>query len=157
MGCVHVISPSTLEAARPQHDCAADCSIFLALVLSRLNSRKGEFRLGFQFLKILLTLLTYVLTHSIEQSSSWEANWFSANQEIPLILWNPKVHYGGTQEPVTYPYPEPHKSSPCPHHTSWISILILSSHLCLGLTSGLIPSGFPTKILYALLLSHHLL
>ena len=28
----------------------------------------------------------------MEQSSSWEANWFSASQEIPLILWNPKVH-----------------------------------------------------------------
>jgi len=29
----------------------------------------------------------------MEQSPSWEANWFSASQEIPRILWNPKVHY----------------------------------------------------------------
>jgi hypothetical protein len=29
----------------------------------------------------------------MEQSPSWEANWFSAGQEIPRILWNPKVHY----------------------------------------------------------------
>jgi len=29
----------------------------------------------------------------MDQSPSWEANWFSANQEIPRILWNPKVHY----------------------------------------------------------------
>ena len=29
----------------------------------------------------------------MEQSPSWEANRFSASQEIPLILWNPKVHY----------------------------------------------------------------
>jgi len=41
------------------------------------------------------------------------------------------------------------------HPTSWISILILSSHLSLGLPSGLFPSGFPTKTLYALLLSPH--
>jgi hypothetical protein len=34
-----------------------------------------------------------------------------------------------------------------PHPTSWISILILSTHLRLGLPSGLIPSRFPTKIL----------
>ena len=36
-----------------------------------------------------------------------------------------------------------------PHPTSWRSILILSTHLCLGLPSGLFPSGFPTKTLYA--------
>src|SRR5215470_14687799 len=40
-----------------------------------------------------------------------------------------------------------------PHPTSWRSILILSTHLCLGLPSGLFPSGFPTKTLYATLSS----
>ena len=29
----------------------------------------------------------------MEQSPSWEANRFSASQEITRILWNPKVHY----------------------------------------------------------------
>ena len=37
--------------------------------------------------------LTYLLTHSMVQSPSWEANWFAASQEIPHISRNPKVHY----------------------------------------------------------------
>jgi len=40
-----------------------------------------------------------------------------------------------------------------PPPTSWRSILILSTHLRLGLPSGLLPSGFPTKILYTSLSS----
>jgi len=35
-----------------------------------------------------------------------------------------------------------------PPHISWRSILIVSTHLRLGLPSGLSPSGFPTKTLY---------
>ena len=35
-----------------------------------------------------------------------------------------------------------------PHPTSWRSILILSTHLRLGIPSGLFPYGFPTKTLY---------
>ena len=36
---------------------------------------------------------SYLLTPSLEQSPSWEANWFSASQEIPHISRKPKVHY----------------------------------------------------------------
>ena len=35
-----------------------------------------------------------------------------------------------------------------PHPTSWRSILILSTHLRLGLPTGLLPSSFPNKALY---------
>jgi len=37
---------------------------------------------------LLCVLLTYLLT-----PWSREANWFSASQEIPRILWSLKVHY----------------------------------------------------------------
>ena len=36
---------------------------------------------------------TYLLTYPMEQILSWEANRFAASQEIPRILWNPKVYY----------------------------------------------------------------
>ena len=35
------------------------------------------------------------------------------------------------------------------HSTTWRSIVLFSTHLRLGLPSGLFPSGFPTKTMYA--------
>jgi len=43
--------------------------------------------------------LTYLLTYSMVQSPSWEANWFAASQEIPRISRNPKVHYRTHKRP----------------------------------------------------------
>ena len=46
-------------------------------------------------------MYTYLLTHSMVQSPSWEANWFAASQEIPRISRNPKVHYRTHKRPPT--------------------------------------------------------
>jgi len=86
----------------------------------------------------------------MEQSPSWEANRFSASQEIPCILWKPKVHYCSHKS--LPPVPILCHINPVPHPT-WRSVLILSSHLWPGLLSGLFPSILPTKTLYAPLLS----
>ena len=91
-----------------------------------------------------------LLTYSMQHSPSWEANRFSASQEIPRILWDLKVRYRIHKCPP--PVPILSQSTP-PHPTSWRPILILSSHLRLGLPSDLFPSGFPTKTLYTPLLS----
>jgi hypothetical protein len=37
----------------------------------------------------------------MEQSLFWEANEFSASQETPCIIWNPKVHYPHSHVLVT--------------------------------------------------------
>ena len=84
----------------------------------------------------------------MEQSSSWEANWFSATQDIPRILWNPNVHYRIHKCPSPVPILSNTDPVHAPHPTSWRSFLILSSQL-----RPSFPSGHPTTTPYAPLLS----
>jgi hypothetical protein len=83
----------------------------------------------------------------MEHSPSWEANRFAASQEIPHNLWNPKVHYLIHKWPPPVSWASSIQSIP-PHPIYRRSILILSYHLCLGLPSVLLQSGFPIIPLY---------
>ena len=103
--------------------------------------------------KHLWACLTYLLTYSMEQSPSWEANRFAASQEIPRIWWSSKVHYCTHKRP-----PPVHLLSQLdPVHAPTSHFLKIYLNIILPSTPGspkwFFPSGSPTKILYTPLLS----
>ena len=128
---------------RSQKDLAASLKSHNGLTLYRANIMVTKCQ----------NLVNYLLTHSTERSPSWEANRFSASQEIPHILWNPEGSLPHSQVPATCPYPEPARSSPYP--TS--HLLKIHLNIILPSTPGspkwFFPSGFPTKPLYTPLIS----
>ena len=73
---------------------------------------------------------------------------------LQLVKKSPAFH--GTRRFITaltsFRHLSPSWASPIqsiyPHPTSWRSVLILPTHLRLGLPSVLLPSGFPSKTLY---------
>jgi hypothetical protein len=80
----------------------------------------------------------------MEKSLSWEANGFSASQEISRSPWNMKAHYRFNNSPpyalVLRQINPVHMPS---HHFS---------HIRLRLPRHVFSSGFPNKTLYAYLL-----
>jgi len=63
----------------------------------RANIKLLDVQLSLAFLHFLAN------TQPMEQSPSWEDNWFSAGQEPPRILGNPKVHYCIQNNPPPVP------------------------------------------------------
>ena len=99
----------------------------------------------------MLVLLTYLLTYLLTPLSRVLLEKLTGLQ---LVKKFPAFH--GTRRFITALTSVRHLSlswaspiqSTYPHPTSWRSILILPTHLRLGLPSGLLLSGFPTKTLY---------
>ena len=132
--CLHRISPFKWTAIRIKtHFRAVDVVLFVS------------------------KLLTYLLTYLLHGAESF----FKELTGSQLVKKFPTFY--GTRRFITAFTNARHLSlfwassiqSIPPHPTSWRSILILSSHLRLGLRNGIFPSGFPTKTLYTLLLSPH--
>ena len=100
---------------------------------------------------LLTYLLTYVLTYLLTPRCRVLLEQLTG---LHLVKKFPSFH--GTRRFITAITSVRHLSlswaSPMqsiyPHPTSWRSVLILSTHLRLGLPSGLFPFGFPTKTLY---------
>ena len=101
-----------------------------------------------QFRKLILMARSYLLT-------PWCRVLLEKLTGLQLVKKFPSFY--GTRRFITaltsvrhlyVPWASPIQST-YPRPISWRSILILSTHLRLGLPSGLFPSGFPTKNLYA--------
>jgi hypothetical protein len=93
-----------------------------------------------------------IITNFQQLSPFWKVKSSSATQEIPIISWKSKVHNRLQKGPLLVSL----LNQMNPVYTlSCFSkaILILSFYLRLNLPSSFFPSGFPTKILYALLFS----
>ena len=94
------------------------------------------------------TWLNDLLTYSMVQSPSWEANWSAASQETPRISRNPKVYYRTHKRapPVCI------LGQPNPVHIHTSHFLEIHPNIIRPSTprspQWFLPSGFPTKTLY---------
>ena len=81
-----------------------------SFTLAHITSYFGS--ISFSIFLLCTSVLTYLLTHSMQHSPSWEADRLSASQEIPRIFFATECSSPHSQEPATCSYPEPHRSSP---------------------------------------------
>ena len=120
------------------------------------NVPTGSF--GFPILRNLITVSETTLCYDPKERTQWSRVFEKLTGSQPVKKFSA---FYGTRRLITLLTNASHLSlswarsipSISPYPPSWRSILILSSHLLLGLPCGLFPSGFPTKTLYKPLLS----
>ena len=90
----------------------------------------------FRYILLHFASSCFTLTYSMEQSSSWEANWFCSQSRNSPHFWNPKVHHGTHKCPPSVPIlSQLHPVLTTPSHLLKIhlNIILLSQLLYTGL------------------------
>jgi hypothetical protein len=102
--------------------------------------------------------VNWILTACTEQSIAWEANWLSAGQGIPGILWNPKVYCrlykNQSPVPILGDVNPIHAKRPAHFLKIRLNIILLSTS---GSPQWSLSQGFSTETLYTQLLSPYVL
>ena len=133
--------------------------LFTYLLITYLLTYLLIYLLACLLICLLACLLAYLLTHSLTHSlTPWsrvleQLTGFQFVKKFPTFYGTRRLITAFTSAPPSVPILSQLDPVHTPTSTSWRSILVLFSHLCLGLPSGLFPSYFPTKTLYAPLLS----
>jgi len=119
------------------------------------KSRKITYLITYFFTSFLTYLFTYLLTYLLHETEFFaeKLTGFQLVKKFPAFYGTRRFITAFTRARHLFLSWASSIQSILPHPTSWRSILILSSHLRLGLPSGLFPSGFLTKTLYTPLLS----
>ena len=101
----------------------------------------------------VLPYFLLLFTDCMDQCPFFEAKSPWARQGTLRLKWNTDVHYRVHNSPLLLRILRPIKFYPLSHPICWRAIYcLLSSHLLLGIPSGLFPSGFLTRTLYDTLL-----
>ena len=119
------------------------CLNFDSTSVSFLRTKTGITRLAY----LLTNLLTYLLTYSLHGAESFsEASWFCQSvMKFPAFYETRSVITAFTSaRHLSLSWATSIQSIPS-HRTSWSSVLILSSILCLCFLSGSFPQVSPPK------------
>jgi hypothetical protein len=82
---------SLLQHLRTLTEVIVSQTTYVFKIMSETSQKKNDWLIYILPACVYTEASNILVTNSMEQRPSWEANSFSASQEIPRILWNQKV------------------------------------------------------------------
>ena len=144
--------PTRLPCNGPNPNLKKDGWIYFAMIVQ--NTRRTTAVTASCTHSFNVLLITYLLTYLLHGAESFlRSSGSQLVKKFPVFYWTRRFITAFTSVRHQSLSSGSSIQSILPHPTSWRFILISSPDLHPGLPSGLFPSGFTNKILYALILS----